>query len=112
MMRCRQMCAGLLAALLLLAGCKPTPTASVSPAPEVTVIEVQPAPFTATDVLPGRVSPFRTAQVRARVDGIVLERYFVEGSAVKAGQRLFRIYPAPYEAALAQAEAGHEGGMS
>ncbi len=99
------LCVGLLAALLLLAGCKPTPTASVSPAPEVTVIEVQPAPFTATDVLPGRVSPFRTAQVRARVDGIVLERYFVEGSAVKAGQRLFRIDPAPYEAALAQAEA-------
>lgn len=55
--------------------------------------------------LPGRTNPFRVAQVRARVDGIVLRREFAEGAEVKAGQRLFQIDPSPYQAALANAQA-------
>jgi len=55
--------------------------------------------------LPGRTAPYRIAEVRARVDGIVLERNFEQGSDVKEGQLLFRIDPAPYEAALASARA-------
>ena len=55
--------------------------------------------------LPGRVEASRVAQVRARVTGIVLKREFREGSDVKAGQVLFRIDPAPYEAALDSARA-------
>jgi len=50
--------------------------------------------------LPGRVESLRTAQVRARVNGVVLKRQFVEGSMVKAGQALFLIDPASYLAAV------------
>jgi membrane fusion protein, multidrug efflux system len=55
--------------------------------------------------LPGRTSAFLVAQVRARVDGIVLRREFTEGADVKAGQRLYKIDPAPYIAALNTAKA-------
>lgn len=56
--------------------------------------------------LPGRVSPVRIAQVRARVNGVVLKRLFREGSEVKAGQLLYQIDPAVYRAALDSAQAG------
>ena len=56
--------------------------------------------------LPGRIEASRVAQVRARAAGIVQQRLFREGADVKAGQVLFRIDPAPYEAALASAQAG------
>lgn len=55
--------------------------------------------------LPGRTAPSLLAEVRARVDGIVLERRFTEGSDVRAGQVLYQIDPAPYRTALASAEA-------
>jgi len=55
--------------------------------------------------LPGRVEAQRSAQVRARVNGVVLKRLFTEGSEVKAGQPLFQIDPAPYQAALESAQA-------
>ncbi|MET3554246.1 membrane fusion protein (multidrug efflux system) [Burkholderia sp. 567] len=55
--------------------------------------------------LPGRTSAFLVAQVRARVDGIVLRREFTEGGDVKAGQRLYKIDPAPYIAQLNSAKA-------
>jgi membrane fusion protein (multidrug efflux system) len=55
--------------------------------------------------LPGRVEAQRVAQVRARVNGVVLKRLFTEGSEVKAGQPLFQIDPAPYQAALESAQA-------
>jgi membrane fusion protein (multidrug efflux system) len=52
-----------------------------------------------------RISAFREVQVRARVGGILLKRNFVEGAEVKAGDVLFILDPAPYRAALAQADA-------
>ena len=55
--------------------------------------------------LSGRTTPFRVAQVRARVNGIVLKRDYKEGDDVKAGQRLYQIDPAPYIAALNSARA-------
>jgi membrane fusion protein (multidrug efflux system) len=55
--------------------------------------------------LPGRVSPVRVAQVRARVNGVVLKRLFREGSEVKAGQPLYLIDAAPYKAAFDSAQA-------
>ncbi len=65
-----------------------------------------------TRELPGRIDALRVAEVRARVSGILLEKTFVEGGEVTAGQELFRIDPAPLEAArdsaaaeLARAEA-------
>jgi pyruvate/2-oxoglutarate dehydrogenase complex dihydrolipoamide acyltransferase (E2) component len=53
-----------------------------------------------TTELPGRLEAIRTAQVRARVTGVVKRRLFTEGSVVKAGQSLFEIDPVPYRAAL------------
>jgi membrane fusion protein (multidrug efflux system) len=59
----------------------------------------------ATTELPGRVEASRVAQVRARVTGIVQKRMFREGSDVKAGQVLFAIDPAPYQATVDSAKA-------
>jgi membrane fusion protein, multidrug efflux system len=73
--------------------------------PEVSVITAHRGSVPITTELPGRTSPFLVAQVRARVDGIVLKREFKEGSEVKAGQRLYQIDPAPYIAALNSATA-------
>jgi len=72
---------------------------------EVGVITMATEPVTHLRELPGRTSPFRVAEVRARVNGIVLERSFEEGADVEEGQRLFRIDPLPYQAALDSARA-------
>ena len=81
---------------------KPTPAPQ---APQVSVVTVQRGSVPITTELPGRTSAYLVAQVRARVDGIVLRREFKEGSEVKAGQRLYQIDPAPYIAALNSATA-------
>ncbi len=75
------------------------------PPPQVGVVTVAPQPVPLQSELPGRVESLRTAQVRARVNGVVLKRQFTEGSEVKAGQALFQIDPAPYQAALESANA-------
>ena len=75
------------------------------PPPEVGIVTVTLGEVGLIEELPGRVEPSRIAQVRARAAGIVLQRQFREGADVKAGQVLFRIDPAPYEAALASAQA-------
>jgi membrane fusion protein (multidrug efflux system) len=58
-----------------------------------------------TTALPGRVTGYRTADVRPQVNGIILKRLFVEGSDVKAGQQLYQIDPAPYQASYDSAVA-------
>lgn len=75
------------------------------PPPEVDVITVTPASATLTKELPGRLQAFRTAQVRAQVDGILEKRLFTEGSDVKAGATLFRIDPRNYQASFDAAKA-------
>jgi membrane fusion protein, multidrug efflux system len=75
------------------------------PLAEVGVVTVQPADVAWVSELPGRTEASRVAQVRARAAGILLERQFEEGRDVKAGQPLFRIDAAPYEAALASTQA-------
>ena len=72
---------------------------------EVGVVTVEPQAVTLTRELPGRTSAYRVAEVRARVNGIILKRLFVEGSDVREGQPLFSIDAAPYRAALAGAKA-------
>ncbi len=100
-----------LLALLLLAACgakdnaSPAAAPKAPPPPEVGVVIVQPQAVTLRTELPGRVEALRVAQVRARVNGVVLRRLFREGSDVKAGQALFQIDPAPYKAALDSAQA-------
>ena len=82
------------------------PGAGGGPPPaEVGVITVEPRPVGLVTELPGRLEASRVAQVRARAAGILQKRVFVEGSDVKAGQLLFRIDPAPYQSALAGAQA-------
>lgn len=75
------------------------------PPPQVGVIKAELQPVSLQTELPGRVEAQRTAQVRARVNGVVLKRLFTEGAEVKAGQMLFQIDPAPYRAALDSAQA-------
>ncbi len=92
--------------MFILAGCGPAPQAkSQAGPPEVSVVTVHPASVPVTIDLPGRVSPYLVAQVRARVDGIVQKRNFQEGADVKANQSLYQIDAAPYRAALSSAEA-------
>jgi membrane fusion protein (multidrug efflux system) len=91
----------LVAALAALAGCSGAkPAAPAAQPPEVSVVTVQRASVPVTTELPGRTSAYLVAQVRTRVDGIVLKRDFTEGADVKAGQRLYQIDPAPFRAAL------------
>ena len=75
------------------------------PAPEVGVITTKFEPVALQTELPARAEPVRTAQVRARVNGVVLKRLFTEGSEVKQGQSLFQIDPAPYQAQLNSSQA-------
>jgi membrane fusion protein (multidrug efflux system) len=92
-------------AAIILAACGQKQSAPPPQTPEVGVITVQTTSVPVTADLPGRTNSFLNAQVRARVDGIVLRRDFIEGSDVKVGQRLYKIDPAPYIAALNNAKA-------
>jgi membrane fusion protein (multidrug efflux system) len=91
----------------VLSGCssQAQPAAAEPLPPEVGVVTVHRAQVPVTTELPGRTSAFLVAQVRARVDGIVQQREFDEGSDIKANQRLYQIDPAPYQAALQSAQA-------
>lgn len=87
----------------VVAGCQDSAPEMQMPPPAVEVATVQTRSFEISTELPGRVEPVRVAEVRARVPGIVLTRNFEEGADVEAGDVLFQIDPAPFEAALAQA---------
>ena len=94
---------------LALAGCKEPvqaggPMAAAGPV-EVGVIEIAPQSLAVTTELPGRTAAYRVAEVRPQVSGIVLKRFFREGSDVKAGDQLYQIDPATYQAALDSAKA-------
>ncbi len=99
-----------LAGAFLLAACgdkqaPPAPGAGGPGAPAVTVITVQTESVAVASELPGRTSPYQIAELRPQVTGIVKERLFNEGSEVKAGQVLYQIDPATYQAALDSAQA-------
>ncbi len=102
-------CFILLTTILSLTGCdaskEKTPTAKQGQIPEVNIVTLQPQPLTLHSQLPGRTSAYRVAEVRPQVSGIVIKRLFKEGSDVKAGQTLYQIDPASYNASLASAKA-------
>jgi membrane fusion protein, multidrug efflux system len=75
------------------------------PPPEVAVVTVHRGAIPLTRELVGRLAASRTAQVRARVAGIIVERAYTEGTDVKRGDLLYRIDPAPLEATLHAQEA-------
>lgn len=74
---------------------KAAPAMGEMPPAAVSVIEVATETVTSTRELPGRIDAVRTAEVRARVPGILMEKSFEEGADIEAGQTLFKIDPAP-----------------
>lgn len=82
--------------------------AAPAPPPEVRFSVVAPERLVIRSNQPGRLEPYRRAEVRARVPGIVLGRPYVEGQEVKQGTVLFQIDPAPYKAELESASAALE----
>jgi membrane fusion protein (multidrug efflux system) len=74
-------------------------------APEVGVIVVQPQRTSISTLLPGRTVAFRIAQVRPQVSGIIKQRLYTEGAVVAAGQPLYQLDAAPYQAAADSARA-------
>lgn len=73
-------------------------------APQVSVHIVKSAPLAVTTELPGRTDAYRVSEVRPQVSGIILHRNFTEGSDVKAGESLYQIDPATYQAAYDNAK--------
>jgi membrane fusion protein (multidrug efflux system) len=73
--------------------------------PEVSTVTVQTEKIMLTTELPGRTSAYRIAEIRPQVSGLILKRLFTEGSDVKAGEVLYQIDPAPFQAALNNAGA-------
>ena len=98
--------AGVLLPGFLTTGCERKQQAPPQPPPpEVAVVTVQPRRVLLTTQLPGRTTPYRVAQIRPQVNGLVRKRLFEEGADVKAGDVLYTIDPASYEAALNNATA-------
>lgn len=95
----------LLSVGLLTGGCKRKQPAPPPAVPEVAVVSVQPERLTLTTELPGRTSAYLVAEVRPQVSGIIQKRLFTEGSEVKAGQVLYQIDPASFQATLDSAKA-------
>lgn len=95
----------LIISTILLSGCDNSgdqqPHAQI---PQVSVHIVSSTPLSVTTELPGRTSAYRVAEVRPQVSGIILQRNFVEGSDVNAGQSLYQIDPATYQAAYNSAK--------
>lgn len=92
-------------AMLSLTGCQESSAPQTQQTPQVGVITLEAKPFTLTSEVPGRTSAYRIAEVRPQVNGIIQKRLFTEGSEVKAGQQLYQIDPATYEAAFKSAQA-------
>ena len=92
--------AALGAAAALLAGCGSSAPKKASAPPPVIVTIAQSQQIPLTREFTGRLSAYREANVLARVPGVLLKRWYREGSEVTAGQPLFEIDPAPYRAAL------------
>ncbi|MDD0840698.1 efflux RND transporter periplasmic adaptor subunit [Curvibacter sp. HBC61] len=92
----------------LIGGCDrhAPPTQTAAPPAEVGVVVVKTSAVGLQTELPGRVEPFRSANIAARVAGVLQKRLFVEGSEVRAGQLLYQIDPEPFKAAYDSATAG------
>jgi len=92
-------------ALAVLSACGGKKEAPPPPPPEVAVVTLRSQPVPLITELPGRTMAYHVAEVRPQVSGVILKRSFKEGSEVKAGQQLYQIDPALYEAAYASAKA-------
>ncbi|MFA6186720.1 MAG: efflux RND transporter periplasmic adaptor subunit [Phycisphaerae bacterium] len=88
---------------LSLIGCGRRPP--LPPPTEVAVATVMPQRAVLTTELPGRTSAYRIAEIRPQVNGLIQKRLFTEGSDVNAGQILYQIDPAPFQATVNNAKA-------
>ena len=99
------MAAALLSGLLAVSCDRGQHSPAPPPVPEVATVTVQPQKIMLSTELPGRTSAYRIAEIRPQISGLILKRLFTEGSDVKAGQALYQIDPAPFQAALDNAAA-------
>lgn len=107
-LRSTLLAAGAVALLLFLNGCDKKNGAQGPPPagpPEVGIMEVQPQFVELTAELSGRTAPRLIAEVRPQVTGIIRKRLFAEGAEVKAGELLYQIDDARYQADVALAKA-------
>jgi membrane fusion protein (multidrug efflux system) len=93
-----------------LSGCGKSDHSDASAGPPIHIQEVGVVTLAAqrvaiTEELPGRTTSFRISDVRPQVNGIIMKRMFTEGSEVTAGQQLYQIDPASYQAAYDSAKA-------
>lgn len=104
--RPERLLATLLFPAVLLAGCSQgSPAGGAPPPPEVAVTTAEAGSLPMTLEYTGQTAGSRDVEVRARVSGILLQRRYQEGGAVRQGDVLFQIDPEPYRAAAAQARA-------
>lgn len=98
---------GLLLAIMIFTGCEKEQSSEIGKAlsPEVAVITVKAEKIILTSELPCRTAAYRIAEIRPQVSGIIQKRLFTEGSNVKSGDILYQIDPAPFKAALDNANA-------
>jgi membrane fusion protein (multidrug efflux system) len=94
-----------LACALVVTACAQKSSPPAKGPPEVAVITLAQQPVSIVTELPGRTVPYRIAEVRPQVNGVILKRLFIEGGQVKAGQQLYQIDPAPFQASLESAQA-------
>ena len=94
-----------LALTIALAACSGDPAPAQPPAAQVTVVTLAASPVTLTRELPGRTAPFLVAEVRPQVSGIVERQLFKEGGLVNAGQPLYQLENAAYQADASSAQA-------
>jgi membrane fusion protein, multidrug efflux system len=95
----------LLVCAVALAACSHESAPAPEAPPEVAVMTLAAKSVSISTELPGRTVPYRIAEVRPQVNGVILKRLFTEGGQVKAGQQLYLIDPAPFQASLQSAEA-------
>ena len=94
-----------LAGGLLLSACGQRSGPPAAPVPEVATVVIAPQSITLTTELPGRTAAFRVAEIRPQVNGLIQKRLYTEGSEVAAGQPLYQIDPAQFQAAFDSAQA-------
>lgn len=101
----RVLLSSLLAALLAGCGRNEAPPAPPPPPPSVKVVASRMQTVPVVDEYVGRIAAYRSVEIRARVEGILEKRHFVEGSEVRRGQLLYTIDSTPFKIALADAQA-------
>ena len=95
----------MLSGSLALTGCDDKPAQQgAQHMPEVGVVTLKSEPLVITTELPGRTSAFRIAEVRPQVSGIILKRNCIEGGEITAGESLYQIDPATYQASYESAK--------